>query len=108
MKPSAMVDLLEAVAAQLSIKVSYETLNAAVGRGGLCRVKHAYRIIIDKRATDAERVTTLASALASFDTADLEVPDRVREVLRAHEGSARIRIPRPVAPIDETADGAAA
>jgi hypothetical protein len=91
MKPEAMLELLETVAAQLAIKVSYEPLLASVGHGGLCRVKGLYRVIIDKRAVPDERVTTLAGALASFDTAALQMPRSVRALLRLHEASTKRR-----------------
>ena len=94
MKSELMLELLEAAADQLSIKVSYETLGASIGHGGLCRVKGQYRVIVDKRATPQERVTTLASALGSFDITDLELPQKVRDIIRFHEGSARIKLPR--------------
>jgi hypothetical protein len=98
MKPDVVLEVLEAAAEQLGIKVSYETLmtaGIATGgvsfRGGLCRVKGERRIIVDKRATSEERVTTLATALAGLDTNELELPPKVREVLRMHEPSARHR-----------------
>jgi hypothetical protein len=87
MKPEAMLELLEAVAAQLSIKVSYEPLQASVGHGGLCRVKGQYRVIIDKRAISDERVTTLANALAGFDTEALQMPRSARALLRLHQSN---------------------
>ena len=86
-----MLELLEGAADQLGIKVSYEPLQTsgiATGlRGGLCRVKGSYRVIIDKRASDEERVATLATALASFDTTELELPAQVRELLRMYVGT---------------------
>ncbi len=89
MKPEVLLELLENAADQLGIRVSYETLQTTGlhGHGGLCRVKGAYRIIVDKRATSEERVITLATAIASFDTSELELPPKVREVLRTYEGS---------------------
>ena len=91
MKPEVMLELLEGAADQLAIKVSYEPLQTSgiqTGlRGGLCKVKGQYRIIIDKRASDEERVATLATAVASFDTAELELPQKVRDLLRTYEGS---------------------
>jgi hypothetical protein len=95
MKPEVMLELLETAAEQLAIKVSYEPLQTAglqTGlRGGLCRVKGAngmaWRVIIDKRASDEERVATLATAIASFDTSELEMPQKVRDLLRTHEGT---------------------
>ena len=91
MKPEVLLELLEATADQLGSKVSYETLQTSVVNGGLCRVKGAYRIIVDKRATSEERITTLATALATFDVSELELPQKVREVLRMHEGSSKHR-----------------
>ena len=91
MKPEVMLELLEDAAAQLGIKVSYEPLQVSglqTGlRGGLCRVKGEYRVIIDKRATDEERVATLASAVASFDTTELALAPKVRDLLRTYEGT---------------------
>lgn len=95
MKPDVLLELLEAAAQQLQIRVSYEPLQTSVVHGGLCRVKGEYRIIIDKRATAEERATTIATAVAKvvatnqIDLATLEVPPKVREVLRMHQ-------PRPV------------
>ncbi len=90
-KPDVMVELLENAAEQLRIKVSYEPLQTSgiqTGlRGGLCRVKGEYRVIIDKRATNEERLTTLATALAGFDTSELELPQKVRDLLRMYEGT---------------------
>jgi hypothetical protein len=93
MKPEVMLELLESAADQLGIKVSYEPLQTTgTGlRGGLCRVKGAYRVIIDKRATSEERMITLATALSGFDTSELELPEKVRDVLRAYEGTGRRR-----------------
>jgi hypothetical protein len=91
MKPEVLLELLENVADQLAIRVSYEPLQSSVGHGGLCKVKGQYRMIVDKRATSEERVIMLATALATFDTSELELSDKVREVLRAHEGSGKKR-----------------
>ncbi len=91
MKPEVLLELLEAVADQLGIKVSYEPLQTSVVHGGLCRVKGTYRVIVDKRATSEERVTTLATALATFDTTELELSPKVRHVLKLHEGSVKHR-----------------
>ena len=89
MKPEVLVELLENAAEQLGIRVSYEPLQTSVGNGGLCRVKGQYRIIVDKRATAEERMVTLATAIATFDTSELELAPKVREVLRQYEGSAK-------------------
>ncbi len=86
-----MLELLENAAEQLGIKVSYEPLQTSgiqTGlKGGLCKVKGEWRVIIDKRATDEERVATLAGAISRFDTTELELSQKVRDCIRLHEGS---------------------
>lgn len=103
MKPEVVLELLETAAEQLKVRVSYESLQTSVVHGGLCRVKGEYRIIVDKRASAEERVTTLATALVQVvklhrasgtdDLTDpaIELSPKVREVLRMHEpGPARV------------------
>ncbi|HET7500642.1 MAG TPA: hypothetical protein VFK02_06545 [Kofleriaceae bacterium] len=91
MKPEVLLELLESTAGQLKVRVSYEPLQTSVVHGGLCRVKGEYRIIVDKRASAEERMTTVAAALAQvikatkLDIAALEMPPKVREILRMHE-----------------------
>jgi hypothetical protein len=94
MKPEVLLELLENVADQLEIRVSYEQLQSSVVTGGLCKVKGVYRIIIDKRASSEERVTTLAAALATFPAArldELALPAKIRDLLRLHEPSGKHR-----------------
>lgn len=95
MKPEVLVELLEHAADQLGIRVTYEALQPVPGRsaGGLCKVKGEYRILLDKRATAEERVGTLATAIGQFEVAkpgtidELELPQKVRDVLRTYEPS---------------------
>ena len=89
MKPEVLLELLEAAAEQLEIKVSYEPLQTAVVHGGLCRVKGEYRIIVDKRASAEERVSTVATAIARVisirpDSSALDLSPALRDVLRMH------------------------
>jgi hypothetical protein len=107
MKPEVLLELLEAAAEQLQIRVSYEPLQTTVVHGGLCRVKGEYRIIVDKRASAEERVTTLATAIAKviatakLDSATLDKltsSAKLREVLRMHG-------PAPAKPAGTVAGG---
>ena len=98
MKPEVLLEHLEQAADRLGIRVSYEQLQSSVVTGGLCKVKGAYRVIIDKRASPEERVGTLATALAACPAGspgswidDAEVPAKVREMLRLHESSGKHR-----------------
>ena len=84
MKPDVLLEMLEAAAAAIAVKVSYEQIsNIAAAHGGLCRVKGQYRIIIDKRATPEERVATLASSLARLIAPDQRAshPPKVQDAL---------------------------
>lgn len=81
MKPKDMLAELESAAKAVDVAVSYEAIGSTVGRGGLCRVKGQYRVIIDKRSNPEERVTTLAESLARFDTSHLEMAKPVRDLL---------------------------
>ena len=117
MKPEVVLELLESAAEQLKVRVSYEPLQTSVVHGGLCRVKGEYRIIVDKRASAEERVTTVATALsqvlrvranhaverapAELDSAAVELSPKVRELLRLHDASPAK--PAPVAAGGRTA-----
>lgn len=108
MKPEALLELLEAAAEQLKVRVSYEPIQTSVVPGGLCRVKGEYRIIVDKRATAEERATTVATALArvarqtNADLDALEISAKAREALRMYDSA------RTVAPTRAPARPAAA
>lgn len=92
MKSAVVLEHLQAAAQQLGIKVSYETLQTVVTgpvRGGLCRIRSGggmvWRCIVDKRATEEERVATLASALSRFDMAAIQVHDKVRQIIAQYQ-----------------------
>jgi hypothetical protein len=95
MKADVLLERLESAAAEVGVKVSYEQISTSVGtalgKGGLCRVKGQFRVIIDKRASAAERVATLASALGRFEPqlAALELEPAVREALADHAPARR-------------------
>jgi hypothetical protein len=102
MKPEVLLEQLETAAEKLKVRVSYEALQSSVVHGGLCRVKGEYRVIVDKRATAEERMTTLATALAQVvrqtevDLTQLELTAKVREALRMYAPAAPG--PKPVRP----------
>lgn len=82
MKPKDMLTELEAVAQCVEVKVSYESIASSVLRGGLCKVKGQFRVIIDKRLTAEERANTLAESLARFDWNKVEsMPKPVHSLL---------------------------
>ena len=83
MNANGMLQELETAAEKLGVAVSYESLAASVGLGGLCRVKGQYRVIIDKRASGNERIATLAEALARVGVdAEVELSTAARDRIR--------------------------
>jgi hypothetical protein len=82
MQSEVLLKELEAAAQAAGVQVSYESLQAILGAGGLCRVRGEYRIIIDKRAQLGERVATLAQGLAQLDTSAVELSGGARDLLR--------------------------
>jgi hypothetical protein len=77
---------LETVAEKKSIRVSYEAIGGELGAGGLCKVKGQHRVIVDKRATDGEKVTVLAQALATFSLEDVFMSEETRALIARSAG----------------------
>jgi hypothetical protein len=75
---------LEEIAEKKTIKISYEAIGGELGAGGLCKVKGQHRIIVDKRATDGEKVTVLATALARFSLDDVFMSEDTRAFIGRH------------------------
>lgn len=69
----AQLEEVEALAERMGVQVSYDAMSGLVqGIGGLCRVKGALRIIIDRRLKAPERLQIIVDALAR-----LELPQDV-------------------------------
>ena len=81
MKIDEQLRELEGVAEKKKIKVSYENIGGELGAGGLCKVKGEHRVIVDKRATDGEKVTVLAQALSKFPLDDVTMSDKTRDLI---------------------------
>jgi hypothetical protein len=84
MKTEDMLHELEAVAHKKAIRISYEAIGGELGAGGLCKVKGEHRVIVDKRATDGEKVTVLAQALARFPLDDVFMSEQTRAAVDKH------------------------
>ena len=81
MKIDETLKELESVAEKKKIKVTYENIGGELGAGGLCKVKGEHRVIVDKRATDGEKVTVLAQALSKFPLDDVTMSDKTRDLI---------------------------
>jgi hypothetical protein len=88
-KLDSVLSDLEAAADKLNVKVSYEALQETVGGGGLCKVKGIFRVIIDKRGTVGEKVSTLARALSAFDLEGIFLSPAARDIVEQHQALSR-------------------
>jgi hypothetical protein len=85
MKIADQLHELETVAGKKNIRISYESIGGELGAGGLCKVKGEHRVIVDKRATDGEKVTVLATALGRFDLDDVFMTEEIRALIERHK-----------------------
>jgi hypothetical protein len=82
MKADQITEALEQAAAQLAIRVRYETMTGdTAGGGGLCKLKGEWCVIIDRKTPAAERAALLIEALAGFDTDAVFLPPQLREAI---------------------------
>ncbi len=89
MKAEQLTEILETAAAQIGLKIRYENLVASgpTGGGGLCKIKGAWCVIIDKKTAPSERASILCDALANLDTEGIFLPPKVREMVAQRRAS---------------------
>lgn len=76
---------LEQLCEKLDVEVQYDRFTGDGARsGGICRVKGKWRVILERRSADSEKVSTLARCLARFDTDGHFVSPAVRRLLDRH------------------------
>jgi hypothetical protein len=107
MKPEQITEALESAASQLGIKVRYETLppGGVLTGGGMCRVRGAWNLFIDKKSSPSERIHILTEQLSSFDLSKVDMPPKIRQHLRIGQ---KTETTAAVAPVVEPADTAVA
>jgi hypothetical protein len=83
MEYGRVLEYLEDLALKLGVEVVYERLENKdfLATGGLCRVKGAYKIFIDRSETIERRIKILARALSSFDREGVYILPYIREIL---------------------------
>ena len=83
MKNSELIEILEGVAGKIGMVIRNETLavGSPSGSGGVCKVRGEWWLLIDKKATPADRAAMLADALCAFDVSNIEMPKRVRDLI---------------------------
>ena len=84
MRESAVLKNLEEIAVRLDIKVCTVNLRKySYGiKGGLCRLKGQYRVIIDKHLHLSEKIDVLIDALQNFDLEAVLVDPDVKKFFK--------------------------
>ncbi len=77
------MEYLEELALKLGVEIVYGKLGEEEfsARGGLCKIKGAYKIFMDRSETIEGQIKILARALSSFDTEGVYVLPFIREIL---------------------------
>jgi hypothetical protein len=82
MKAEQITEALEQAAAQLGVKVRYETMTGdSSGAGGLCKIRGEWTVIMDRKSPPSDRAGLLIEALATFDFDTIFLPPQIREAL---------------------------
>ena len=65
MKPEQITEALEQAAAQVGVKVRYETMTGdSSGAGGLCKIRGEWTVIMDRKSPPSDRAAMLLEALS--------------------------------------------
>jgi hypothetical protein len=98
MKAEQITEALEQAAAQLGVKVRYETMTGdSSGAGGLCKIRGEWTVIMDRKSPPSDRAGLLIEALATFDTDTVYLPPQIREALAERRAASQpITAPAPV------------
>jgi len=88
MESYKVLEHLEGLARKLGVEVVYRGLgtNEYSTGGGLCKVKGAYKVFLDRSEPIERRMQILARALSSFNSDEVYVLPAVREILKKAQG----------------------
>jgi hypothetical protein len=82
MKPEQITEALEQAAAQVGVRVRYEAMTGdSAGAGGLCKIRGAWTVIMDRKSPPSDRAAMLVEALSQFDVDAVFLPPEVRQAL---------------------------
>ena len=89
MEPYKVLEHLEELGRKLCVEIVYQRLGTDEysTKGGLCKVKGAYKIFLDRSDPVEKRIHILARALSSFNRDDVYVLPIVREILERTQRS---------------------
>lgn len=82
MKAEQITEALEQAAAQINVRVRYESMTGdSAGAGGLCKIHGQWTVIIDRKSPASDRAALLLEALSGFDFDGIFLPPELREAL---------------------------
>ena len=91
MDANSALNELEALASKLDVVVVYDHLTGeGMSPGGLCKVKGKWRIIIERRSSTTERLSTLARALGQFDLENHYLSPSVRDLVERYNSQEKL------------------
>lgn len=103
MKPEQITEALEQAAAQVGVRVRYETMTGdSAGAGGLCKIRGEWTVIMDRKAPASDRAAMLVEALAEFDVDAIYLPPEIRQAL-ARRRAAHLAATAGASPASEPA-----
>lgn len=87
MNNEVILSYLEELAEKLEISVRDENINLeeSSSNGGLCRIEGKYMLILNSRATTAEKIQVMIKALQQFDLSNLYLKPMIRTLLEGSE-----------------------
>ena len=105
MKPEQITEALEQAAAQVGVRVRYESMTGdSAGAGGLCKIHGEWTVIMDRKAPTSDRAATLVEALAQFDVDAIYLPPELRQVLAKRRSADESKAAAAVAPVGTVLD----
>ncbi|MBW2332877.1 MAG: hypothetical protein JRF08_05350 [Deltaproteobacteria bacterium] len=89
MQSSKVLQYLEDLAFRLGIEIVKEKLGGTdfYAKGGLCKVKGAYKIFIDPAEPIQVQIDILAQSLSAFQTEEVYLLPFIREILKKAQRS---------------------
>jgi hypothetical protein len=89
MQAREILDYLEDLADAFGVEIVHEKLGQEDFRvrGGLCKVKGAYKVFLDRSETIEGQISVLAKALSSFNTEGVYILPHIRTILEKAQRS---------------------
>lgn len=98
-EPSPLLDRLKEIAAASGLEVREERLHREVGysvRSGVCRLEDHEILLLDRNATNAERIEAVCNVLSDRDLDSIFIEPEIRRAIGGRAATARDEAPDAV------------